>query len=272
MSDSADPRDLDDLTQAQEELGRALGRARIGEDRALFDQVRELGERLAYLLSGLLRMTRMHSPDNRAFDQPVAELHRTLVRLHEILGPIHLVAVEDQVYVNDIRIRTGDKDSAIHELGNELERHNVGEVTFHEPLDDAGIRGLVGALGEDPAAEQPRTALTQTLEARGVNGLELHGRFRFRMAGGVASDITERQDLAPPGPGRHRRGVPEPLCRAGAQPAAPAAHRDRAARGGPRGRGALGRSPRGSALWPGTCSVSLSSRSSSAAPRVSRRT
>jgi len=189
--------DVDDLSRAQEELARALGRARIGEDRALFNLVRELGERLAHLLSGLLRMTRMHSPDNRAFDQPVGELHRTLVRLHETLGPIHLVAVEDQVYVNDIRIRGGEKDSGIRELGAELVRHNVGEVSFHEPLDDVGIRGLVGALGKDPAAEEPRTALARDLEAGGVGGLELHGRFQFRMGGGDARDISDRHDLLP---------------------------------------------------------------------------
>jgi hypothetical protein len=190
-------RDLDDLTQAQDDLGRALGRARIGEDRALFNLVRELGERLAHLLAGLLRMTRMHSPDNQAFNQPVSELHRTLVRLHDTLGPIHLVAVEDQVYVNDIRIRGGEKDSGIKELGGELRRHNVGEIAFHEPLDDVSIRGLVGALGKDPATEEPRTALAHDLEAAGVSGLELHGRFQFRMAGGDADEITERQDLLP---------------------------------------------------------------------------
>ena len=197
MGEGPAPHDLDDLTQAQEELGRALGRARIGEDRALFNLIRELGERLAHLISGLLRMTRMHSPDNRAFDQPVSELHRTLVRLHDTLGAIHLVAVEDQVYVNDIRIRGGEKDSGIRELGTELVRHNVGEITFHEPLDDLAIRGMIAALGKDPAAEEPRTALVRNMEAAGVNGLELHGRFRFRMAGGDAQDITERQDLLP---------------------------------------------------------------------------
>jgi hypothetical protein len=197
VSEPLPPGDADALTRAQEDLARALGRARIGEDRALFDLVRELGERLAYLLSGLLRMTRTHSPDNRAFDQPVGELHRTLVRLHETLGPIHLVAIEDQVYVNDGRIRTGDKETAIHELGGELERHNVGELTFHEPLDDAGIRTLVGALGEEPAGEQPRAALGRALNARGLRGLELHGRFRFRMVGGTTSEVVERQDLVP---------------------------------------------------------------------------
>src|SRR5512141_244860 len=96
---------MDELSRAQEALGRALGRARAGEDPELANTGRELGERLAHLLSGLLRMSRLHSPDNRAFDQPVAEVRTTLVRLGEILGAVHLVAVEDQVYVNDIRIR-----------------------------------------------------------------------------------------------------------------------------------------------------------------------
>ena len=76
------------------------------------------------------------------------EVQRQLGR--DLLGPVTLVCVEDQVYVNDIRIRTGEKDNAVRELGAELARHNVGEVTFHEPLDDAGLRGLVGALGEPP--------------------------------------------------------------------------------------------------------------------------
>lgn len=197
MAETRPPRDQDDLSDAQDELGRALGRARIGEDRALFNLVRELGERVAYLLSGLLRMTRMHSPDNRAFDQPVGEMHRTLVRLHETLGPIHLVAVEDQVYVNDIRIRGGEKDSGIRELGGELMRHNVGEITFHEPLDDEGVRGLIGALGQEPAQAEARTALSRSLEAAGVRGVELLGRFRFRMGGEDAQDIMDRKDLAP---------------------------------------------------------------------------
>ena len=105
-------------------------------------------------------MSRLHSPDNRAFDQPVAEVHTTLVRLGEILGAVHLVAVEDQVYVNDIRIRGSDKASSLRELGNELHRHNVGGITFHEPLDDAGVRSLVRAprrsAGGPGAAQRSR--------------------------------------------------------------------------------------------------------------------
>jgi len=186
---------VDELTRAQAALTRALGRARIGEDRALANLVRELGERLAHLLSGLLRMTRLHSPDNRAFDKPVEELHHTLVQLHELLGAVHLVAVEDQVYVNDIRIRSSEKASSIRELGSELHRHNAGGVTFHLPLDGTAVRALVGALAGPAAGETPRNNLARALHAAGVSGLELQGRFRFRMAGETVEEASDARDL-----------------------------------------------------------------------------
>jgi hypothetical protein len=174
---------MDDLARAQESLGRALGRARVGEDRELANKVRELGERLAHLLAGLLKMSRMHSPDNQAFDNPVKDLEATIVQLHELLGTIHLVVVEDQVYVNDVRIRGGERASGMQELGAELARHNVGGVTIHTPLDGPRIRGLVKALGAPAVDESPRRALEQALKTHGLEGIDLQGRFRFRMAG-----------------------------------------------------------------------------------------
>ena len=185
----------DELSRAQETLARALGRARIGEDRALANHVRELGERLAHLLSGLLRMTRLHSPDNSAFNKPVADLHATLVQLHDLLGSVHLVAVEDQVYVNEIRIRGGDKASSIHELGAELQRHNTGGLTFHLPLDGPAIRTLVGCLAAAPAPTEPRNSLVRALHAAGVRGLELAGRYRFRLASEDASEMSDPRDF-----------------------------------------------------------------------------
>lgn len=185
----------DEISHAQETLARALGRARIGEDRALGNLVRELGERLAHLLSGLLRMTHLHSPDNSAFNKPVADLHTALVQLHELLGSVYLVAVEDQVYVNDIRIRTGDKASSIPELGAELQRHNAGGITFHLPLDGPAIRALVACLAAAPAAEEPRNALIKALHAAGLRGLELQGRFRFRMASEESREAKDPRDF-----------------------------------------------------------------------------
>ena len=213
----------DDLERAQEELARALGRARIGEDRALANQVRELGERLAHLLAGLLRMTRLHSPDNNAFNKPVEELHHTLVQLHELLGSVHLVAVEDQVYVNDIRIRAGDKASSLRDLSTELQRHNVGGITFHLPLDGPAVRALIAAVGGAAAASEPSNALVRALHAAGLSGLEMQGRFRFRMAAERRPAALRPARLRLAGPRRDRRGVPEPGRRPRAEPAAAAA-------------------------------------------------
>jgi hypothetical protein len=116
---------MDELALAQSSLGRALGRARAGEDRELAQKVREGGEQLVQLLAGLLKLTRVHSPENHAFDAPVAEMTRLLTSLSEQLGTVSLVTVEDQTYLNDIRIRTDHKPGA-GGLGGELRRHNTG--------------------------------------------------------------------------------------------------------------------------------------------------
>jgi hypothetical protein len=71
----------------------------------------------------------------------------------------------------------------------------VGGLTFHQPLEDPAIRGLIGGLGSEPPATEPRTALGVALESAGVAGVELQGRFRFRMAGEEGQETTDPRDL-----------------------------------------------------------------------------
>ena len=173
---------MDDLGQAQERLGRALDRARAGEDRVLAAVVREEGERLVKLLNGVLAMARLHAPDNHAFDQPMRDLEGALGRLVALLGAVHLLAVEDQVYVNDIRIRLEGSEAA-QDLGGRLRRHNVGGVSFHAPLGEAQLRLLVGAVAASPDPDRPRPALQAALGAQGLDSVELVGIHRFRVSG-----------------------------------------------------------------------------------------
>lgn len=105
----------DDVASAQRQLGRAFDRARMGEDRQLATEVREKGEQLAMTLHGLLRMSRIHAADNKAFDRPVEELRVVLERLVALLGVVHLATVEDQVYVNDIRVHLPLRSSVVGE-------------------------------------------------------------------------------------------------------------------------------------------------------------
>jgi hypothetical protein len=173
---------LDDVTQAQERLGRVLERARAGEDRVLAAVVREEGERLVKLLNGVLAMARLHAPDNHAFDQPMRDLEGALGRLIQLLGAVHLLAVEDQVYVNDIRIRLEGTEAA-QDLEGKLRRHGVGGVSFHAPLSEAQFRLLVAAVAANPDPDRPRPALQTALAAQGMDSVELVGIHRFRGSG-----------------------------------------------------------------------------------------
>jgi len=184
---------MDELSSAQSSLGRALGRARAGEDRELAQKVREGGEALTHMLGGLLKLTRTHSPDNRAFDAPVAELGRALASLGDLLGTVHLVAVEDQVYVNDIRIRAEAK-GGVKDLGAELRRHNTGGLSFHGPLAPEQIRVLVAGLSGPAAPEAPRRTLGAWLAGQDVSAVELTGIFRFRTT--TADAGVQRRDPA----------------------------------------------------------------------------
>ena len=174
---------MDELLQAQQDLARALGRARAGEDRDLAQKVRESGEQVAHMLSGLLKLTRVHAPENKAFDMPVTEFARGLSVLIELLGTVHLVTVEDQIYVNDVRIRTDSRTGA-RDLGQELHRHDTGGLSFHAPLTDAGIRAMVRALVAPPEGEAKRAALLAHLQAAGLTTVEPAGIFRFRLEAG----------------------------------------------------------------------------------------
>jgi len=171
----------DELAQAQVALGRALGKARAGEDKELTQRVRDGGEQLAHMLGGLLKLCRTHAPDNHAFDAPVAEFAKALGVLSDALGTVRLVTVEDQVYVNDIRVRTEGPGSA-KDLGGELRRHNTGALSFHTPLAGPQVRLLVAGLGNQPAPDRRRRALQRWLEAQGLGSVELQGVFRFRAA------------------------------------------------------------------------------------------
>ena len=100
------------LDASQEALGKALDRAKMGEDQNLAARIRDLGERLVRTLYGLLKMTEIHDLSNNAFEKPIKDFNQVSSDLYEILGTLHLVTVEDQIFLNDIRIRMNQAQGA----------------------------------------------------------------------------------------------------------------------------------------------------------------
>ena len=102
--------DSADFEAAQDQISKALDRARAGESKALATQVRDLGEQFAKMFNSCIRLTRLHDPGNDAFNTPIRELQQLLSDLIGLLGAVHVVVVGGQVYVNDIRIRFDSTD------------------------------------------------------------------------------------------------------------------------------------------------------------------
>ncbi len=182
---------MNDLERAQSNLGKALARSKAGEDRVLVAQFRERGEQFINMLTGLIRMGRVHAPDNHAFDQPVAELSKLLELLAGLLGVVRVVTVEDQVFLNDVRMKVTSA-SADHSLGAELHRHNIGGLTFHGELLPDQLRRMVGLLGGRAAPQRPRSTVLEALRTDNIRDVDLLGSYRFRMTEdeGPAEDAT----------------------------------------------------------------------------------
>lgn len=176
----------DEISRAQDQLGRALEEARAGEDRALAQQVREVGEHFVRMLNALLRLTRLHHPDNHAFDQPVVEVERSMARLYDLLGPLRVLCVEGQVYVNDVRIRFDERVTVITELAEDLARHGCGGLLFQTPIPDALIRRIIPIIAAERAAEEPRLKFQEALNDGGLQSILALGFFRLRMGGELA--------------------------------------------------------------------------------------
>lgn len=168
------------IRAAQEDIALALLTARAEEDRELARTVREQGERLAHINYGLLQLTRIHAVTNAAFDHPVAEFARVVGDLVGLLGPVHLVCVEDQIYVNDVRVRFETHPEHAAAFGRLLARHGVGGITYHAPLDDETVRTMVELFAADAAPDDPRGRLERRLVDVGVTTVELHPPFRYR--------------------------------------------------------------------------------------------
>lgn len=178
------------ITSAQQALGSAVLRAQAEEDRELTKRVREVGAGLVISLNGLFRMARTHALSNTAFDTPVHELRMRLQTLLYVLGPVHVMCVEDQIYVNEVRVRfEGVVEQGIA-LAEELKRHHVGGLTFNDTLEDQEVREMVRLVAAPASEHHPRQSLAEAFASVGLRSVELHPIQQFRLTGDEGAQVT----------------------------------------------------------------------------------
>lgn len=171
------------LDQAQGRLAKMMERASSGEDRAMARWIRETGERMVRSLLGMVRLGQFHHHENKAFEKPAVELAELITEVLEKLGVAAVVFVEDQVYLNDIRIRY---DSRL-DLGLEMSQHfsgfGVGGMTFNQPMEPREILELIQIIA---GFEGDRGDVLKALAEKGLEHIAMPGVHRFLQAGEVA--------------------------------------------------------------------------------------
>lgn len=193
MSDTS----LQAVENAPTVVGQAIDKARAGEDRELAGRVRSLGEALANTLSGLIRLTRLHDLGNDAFRQPLDLLSRQLAELADLLGAVHIVLVEENVYINDVRIRFESRAESGALMGAVFRRHRVGGISFHQVPDPEGVFTFVKLVTAPPPPDaHAREALEAALRAANLEFIDLQPIFRFRVTNEAVAEKEVREVAA----------------------------------------------------------------------------
>ena len=183
----------DALTDAQLRLMRGIDRARIGEGEGLATVVREEGLRFANQFSGLVRLIRVHALSNAAFDRPILDFSASCARLLGLLDVVHLVAVEDQLYINDIRLRF-ESGSSAEGLGKTLHRMQLGGLDFETPLEPEVVRNMLTAIAEPIQGDDPAAGLLTAFEAYNVLGVIPVRPLRFKLRGEGQAGVAALRD------------------------------------------------------------------------------
>lgn len=145
-------------------------------DLSLSARTREEGRRMLFLLSSLVRASRLYASDNDALVPPAEELAEIVSGLVDDLGVARLMLVDGQVYVNDLRVRVRSAQQAVvDQFRAELDRHQIGGFSFHQRLGAGALRQLAGALARTARGPRPDLALRASLDLPGVEALgQLH--------------------------------------------------------------------------------------------------
>lgn len=150
-------------------------------------QLQQAGQNLVLGLFSLLRTAAIHDVNNRALDRPVAQMLETLDPFaRRAGGRFSVVALEGQLYVDDIRVRiTGQAYHIVEELEALLRTKGVGGVSFHGIPSPGELRRFahtfqhhVGAIARDPFV-----SLQNALAEAGVGGLGLARPVRAQYEG-----------------------------------------------------------------------------------------
>ena len=129
-----------------------------GDKRPNVSQITLKGKQLVMRLALLVKTSAIHDIQNQALQSAVGYLLQTVSDLLELMQPLVLQGDQDQLYLNEIRLR-GDAAfySNVKLLNAILEERGCGGLTIYEKLTRDDVLGLLDVLREEPGRAERDT-------------------------------------------------------------------------------------------------------------------
>ena len=153
-------------------------------------QVRDLGRDMVNYLFMALRTLALHSEDNEAVSLPITRFREAQEALIDQLQRVHLITVEGQMYVNDLRLKfKAAAYSNLRYVTTTFGRHGIGGLVFGEKLDNEQLKAfflqLLGKSQPKSSDHDPFIALVGAVDTLELPDFRLERPYAFKPTGFV---------------------------------------------------------------------------------------
>jgi HD-GYP domain-containing protein (c-di-GMP phosphodiesterase class II) len=118
-------------------------------------KLNEQGRSMVNQFFMMFKTVKVHEINNAAFERPLANLVNTINTLVAMEGRISMQAVEDQIYVNDFKIKPDASSYAnLRWLAEEFHHRDVGGMQINSPVDSQSLKKFIMVFVRNDSLEK----------------------------------------------------------------------------------------------------------------------
>jgi HD-GYP domain-containing protein (c-di-GMP phosphodiesterase class II) len=183
-----------EIQQLQNHLMQKLHHLDLRRANAHAETLRAVGEKFLLNFQMLIKTAKLYAESNSIYDRPIAEISALLNRLFEHHQEIHLLEVDGQFYLNDVRVRMGGESMQQVASGLAGIFHNLGlgGLIFRASPTEQQWRSLFRMLAAERSAHNKTgwLQIQRDLQASDMATL-------LEICGPIAYRVSNNPDIAP---------------------------------------------------------------------------
>lgn len=191
---SAETTEEEVVDSLHSEMIDALDQIGLKAQDELTNQIRLDGSKFVTLFHVLVKTAGLYEANNQIFARPLKELLEVQGRLFQTLSEVTIVGIEDQFYINDIRVsmQGANMKQICRELCHEFERMDLGGMTLREPMEETQWQEMMHYfVGKaTPGQQVTREHLQESFRERQLNRyILLLKEVSFRISGDSSEGV-----------------------------------------------------------------------------------